>query len=263
MASFEELTVPAPDPSTADWNNDGVVVMKNFFPEDLMVAYEQCWREYNTDRPGGWPDCTPYRRHPELFNMLTYGPLGNLLESLIGEPAGVHLNLTGWVSTERDWHQDAYLNPAHVGDYYAAVWIALDDIHPDSGPFQYVPGSHRWRQVTQKKILAALNPDERDHRWPKYSERILTPLFEAEIERQGVPVVSHIASRGDLLVWHGRLMHRGSKANVYHMERRALIAHYSGINHRGDMPKAKRSQNGGWFLPLDDPIDYAKVAPRV
>lgn len=262
MPTLADLTVAPPPEGPADWNEDGVVIMPNFFPEELMSAYEQCWREHNTDRVGGWPDCTPYRRHPELFNILTYGPLGDLLESLIGEPAGVHLNLTGWVSTERDWHQDSYLNPPHVGDYYAAIWIALDDIHPDSGPFQYVPGSHRWPQVTRELIVNALEPHERDHRWPKYSERILTPLFEQEIVNREVPPVSHIASRGDLLVWHGRLMHRGSKANVHHMERRALIAHYSGVNHRGDMPRAKRSQNGGWYFPIDDAIDYKKFGPR-
>jgi len=234
-----------------DWNEDGVVIHKSFLPEDLMIAYEECWLRENKDRPMGWPDPIPYTRHPELLEILTWGPLANLLESLISEPAGLHLNLTGWQSTERDWHQDSYLNPPHVGDYYAAVWIALDDIHADSGPFQYVPGSHRWPQVTREKILGALSPEERDHRWPKFSERVLTPLFEAEIEKRGNNVVSHLPSRGDVLVWHGRLMHRGSRPNVPGMQRKSLIAHYSGIHHRQDMPKAVQRQGGGWYFPLE------------
>lgn len=262
MPTFDELTVPPPPVSSADWNDDGVVILENFIPEDLMIAYERCWIEHNEGRPGGWPDCTPYRRHPELFNVLTYGPLGGLLEALIGEPAGVHLNLTGWKTTERDWHQDSYLNPPGVGDYYAAIWVALDDIHPDSGPFQYVPGSHRWPQVTRELILGALGPDEQDHRWPKFSERILTPLFEEEIEKREAPIVSHLPSRGDVLVWHGRLMHRGSRPNVPGMERRSLIAHYSGIHHRDDMPKAIQSPNGGWYFPIQDNIQYESTQPK-
>lgn len=250
MATFESLTVPAPEPSTADWNLDGVVIMENFLPENLMLEYEHCWIRENRDRPMGWPDPIPYTRHPELLNILTYGPLANLLESLISEPAGLHLNLTGWQSTERNWHQDSYLNPVHVGDYYAAVWIALDTIHPDSGPFQYVPGSHRWPQVTHGKILAALKPEERDHRWPKFSERILTPILEEEIVKRGNNVVTHLPNRGDVLIWHGRLMHRGSRANVPGMERRSLIAHYSGIHHRHDMPAAQRRAGGGWYFPI-------------
>lgn len=255
MPTFEDLTVPAPSLSKMDWNDDGIVIMKSFLDEDLMVEYENCWLRENSDRKMGWPDPIPYTRHPEVLNLLTWSPLANLLEQLIGEPAGLHLNLTGWQSTERDWHQDSYLNPAHVGDYYAAVWIALDDIHSDSGPFQYVPGSHRWPQVTHAKIMQALEPEERDHRWPKFSERILTPLFEEEIMKRGNNVVSHLPSRGDVLVWHGRLMHRGSRPNVPGMERKAVIAHYSGIHHRHDMPKALRRPGHGWYFPLETNLE--------
>lgn len=249
--TFDDLTVPAPSLSSADWNEDGVVILPKFLPEDLMVKYEECWLRENAERPMGWPDPIPYTRHPELLDLLTYKPLANRLEQLIGEPAGLHLNLTGWRSTERNWHQDSYLNPPHVGDYYAAVWIALDNIHPDSGPFQFVPKSHRWRQVTRELILQALSPEERDHRWPKFSERVLTPLFEDKIMKEGNNVVSHLPSRGDVLIWHGRLMHRGSAPVVPGMERRSLIAHYSGIKHRPDMPPAVQAPNGGYYFPLE------------
>lgn len=248
--SLNNLTIPAPAPGPADWNDDGFVIKKKFMPEDLMQAYEKCWLEHNADRPGGWPDPTPYRQHPEVLDILTYKGLNDTMEELIGEPAGLHLNLTGWVSTTRNWHQDTYLNPAHVGDYYAAVWIALDTIHPDSGPFQFVPGSHRWPVVTRDKILQALEPSERDYRWPRHSERFLTPLFTQEIESRKAEVVTYLPERGDVLFWHGRLLHRGSVPNVPGMVRRSLIAHYSGINHRQDMPAAVK-HNDGWYFPIN------------
>jgi ectoine hydroxylase-related dioxygenase (phytanoyl-CoA dioxygenase family) len=182
-----------------------------------------------------------------------YGPLHEEMEKLVGEPVGVHLNLTGWISTTRNWHQDSYLNPPHVGDYYIAAWIALDTIHPDSGPFQYVKGSHKWAQVTREKILAALAPHERDHKWPTHSERLLTEAFEEEIERRGAEVTVHLPERGDVLLWHGRLLHRGTIANVPGMERRSLIAHFSGVNHRQDMPPAQKHAMGGYFFPINDP----------
>lgn len=248
--TLDELTVAPPPASSADWNADGIVIEKSFMPEKLMAKYERCWLKFNGDRPGGWHDPIPYMRHKEIRNLFTHGPLGELLESLIGEPAGIHLSLTGWRSTERDWHQDSYLNPPEVGDFYAAVWIALGDISPDSGPFQYVPGSHRWPQVMRETIMQALEPHERDHTWTKHSERILTPLFEAEIEKRGADVVTHLPSRGDILVWHGRLMHRGSLPRVPGTERRAAIGHFSGIGHRPDMPPARRTRQGGWYFPL-------------
>lgn len=253
---LSDLTVPYNPEGAIDWNDDGVVILKGFMPEHLMVAYEECWLSENgpegrNPSPGGWDYCTPYRHHKELIDILSYGPLHEKMEELVTEPVGVHLNLTGWVSTTRDWHQDSYLNPPHVGDYYIALWLALDTIHPDSGPFQFVKGSHRWPQVTREKILEALNPEERDHRWPTHSERVLTPLFTQEIEDRGAEVTTYLPERGDVLFWHGRILHRGSVPNVPGMERRSLIAHYSGINHRQDMPKAVR-HGGGYYFPVDD-----------
>jgi ectoine hydroxylase-related dioxygenase (phytanoyl-CoA dioxygenase family) len=113
-----------------------------------------------------------------------------------------------------------------------------------------VAGSHKWPQVTQEKILDALNPEERNTSWPRYSERILTPLFEKELKDRNAEITTYLPERGDVLLWHSRLLHRGTVANVEGMERRSLIAHYSGINHRSDMPEA--IQHGeGYYFPVD------------
>lgn len=255
-----DLTVPYNPMGAIDWNDDGVVILKDFIPENLMAAYEECWIRSNGKgtrenftmlKPGGWNYCTPYRDFSEVRDILSYGPLHEEMQKLIGEPVGLHLNLTGWVSSTRDWHQDSYLNPPHVGDHYIAAWIALDTIHPESGPFQYVKGSHLWSQVTREKILEALEIEERDHRWPTFSERILTPLFTKEIEKRNAEVITYLPNRGDVLLWHGRLLHRGSTPKTPGMIRKSLIAHYSGINHRQDMNTAYRYK-GGYCFPVDD-----------
>lgn len=252
---LDSLTEPPPPEGARDWNPEGVVIRKGMVPDYMIRPYEEVWRTENKDRPGGWPDCTPYMRHRELLDLCCFTGITEQIRSLLGEFAGVHLNLSGWQSTTRDWHQDTYLNPPHVGDYYCAVWIALNDIQPDSGPFQYVPGSHRWPVVTRDRILAALEPHERDDMWPSHSERILTPLFSAEIQRRNAEVVTYLPKKGDVLFWHGRLLHRGTVPMKQPFpERRALIAHYSGIHHRQDMPDARRhlvsSAIDGWYFPL-------------
>jgi ectoine hydroxylase-related dioxygenase (phytanoyl-CoA dioxygenase family) len=264
-----DLTVPAPSPGPADWNDDGLLIIEGAIDDERIDAYRRCWEHENRAegfdidhgspavlhavRPGGWPDCTPYMRHPEILDLVA--PLAGPLASLIGEPAGLHLNLTGWVTTERDWHQDSYLNEPEVGDHYAAIWVALDDIDPASGPFQYVPGSHRWPQVTRERIAPYV--DLADPQWPKHSEAILSPLFDAEIARRGAEVVTHLPRRGDVLIWHGRLLHRGSKAQVPGAYRPAFIAHFSGIAHRPAMPAAVEHAGGGWYFPLGGPSGMA------
>lgn len=281
--TLEDLSDPAPEPGPHDWNEDGVVHLPGLLPPDLMAAYRDEWRVHNgflglvppaegtsqwstsvtadpnslwvldAAQPGGWPDTCPYMRHPALLDLCTFPPLAEALQTLLGEPAGVHLNLTGWVSTQRNWHQDGYLNPAHVGDCYAAVWMALGDIHPDSGPFQFIPGSHRWHTLTYDKVAQVV--DVTDPAWPAHTETVLTPLVEAEIGERNAEVIDYLPSAGDVLIWHPRLYHRGSAPSFPNAFRPALIAHYTGIYHRPDMPTPAQPEgamaDSGWFFPIE------------
>jgi ectoine hydroxylase-related dioxygenase (phytanoyl-CoA dioxygenase family) len=228
---------------------DGYVILSNFLPESLMVAYERAYEAAELG-PHGFPDCTPYMRVPALLDLCCYPPLARVLEEIAGEPMAVHLNLSGWVSTERNWHQDCYLSPPSVGERYAAVWMALEDIHPDAGPFEFVPGSHLWGEITRERAWAHLTPAERaDPMWPKASERFMTEAAEAEIARRGAKVERFLGRRGDVLIWHSRLLHRGSAPKVPGMQRKALIAHYSYVG-RPDFPPAVQHGDGGWFFPI-------------
>jgi len=257
------LDQPNEEPMTilqAEWQDDGLVILPNFMPEYFLDRYAEAWLRDNTDRPRGWPFDVPYMYIPALMDMLAYGPLHEVMEELIEEPMGTHLNLTGWRSTQRNWHQDGYLNPDHVHDFYCAVWIAIDDIHPDAGPFQFIRGSHTFPVITNGKMLAALKPEQRgDSNWPKYSEEILTPIFEQLLIDAELNVESFTAQKGDVLIWHSRLMHRGSTPINPDLERRACIAHYSGIDHRPDMPgqalsrigKTNDFQLSGYYFPIE------------
>lgn len=241
-----------------DWNDEGYVIFEGLLDDPVLSDYEYEWLSVHGSQRGeavnwqGWLDCTPYFRYSALRRLCCDPRLATALESVTGEPMAVHLNLTPWVSTERDWHSDQILNPPAVGDHYAAVWIALQDIHPDSGPFQFIPGSHRWPQVNQSKLRACLTDDENaDPLWPRHAERILTPLFEAYINEREMEeeIVSYFPKRGDCMIWHPRLVHRGSKPNIPGMERRAVISHYSSLD-RADMPfPAVQHEAGGWFFP--------------
>lgn len=241
------------------WNDDGVVIFPGLIDDELIDAYCREWEEANgyryqdddgilhADNRGGY-DEVGYMQHPVLRELCCDGRIAEVLQPLMHEPAGVHLNLSGWVSTERSWHQDFYLNEKCVGDHYAAVWIALEDIHPDSGPFQYIPGSHEWGVITKETMGEFV--DLADPMWPKHSETLLEPIVQGMIA-EGAKVVTYLPRKGDLLAWHPRLLHQGSRANIFGYQRRALIAHYSGIHHRTDMPAALEMLWGGWLFPLN------------
>lgn len=240
------------------WRKDGVIILDSFIPDEMVDAYRSDWIQHNRinhDRPMGYPRECAYFQVASLMKIATYKPLHDVLSHLIGDNMGVHLNLTGWKSTQRNWHQDGYLNPDSNRDHYLAVWVALDDIHEDSGPFEYVRGSHVLPIITQDRTLSRLSHGERNSpMWPKYSESFLTPMFEDLLNRGKLTTEKFLAKKGDVLIWHARLMHRGSLPNNPDLWRESVIMHYSGVKHRPDMPAARQFENSGWFFPINQNI---------
>lgn len=246
------------------WRENGYLVLERFMPEEIIEAY--CRVRSAFAQPGGWGP-VPYLYHDEIKDLCLYRPLLDVLEKLLGDRPILHLNLTGWVSSERDWHQDDYLNPPCVGGSYLAIWAALDDIHPDCGPFEFVPGSHRWRVLSREKVRARLpafeaaqegGPNDKGH-WAKYSQQMVADAATDYIRRKQGKVVPFLGRRGDVLIWHGCLLHRGSRPRRPGMQRRSLIAHYSGVTNREDFDQKETrvyQKTGGLYQHFDIPLTY-------
>ena len=232
------------------WADHGVLHLKKFMPDDLIEEYFEARSKLND--VGGWKnaaghgDPCPYLYIPELRNISMHKPLTAILDGLIGYKMGLHLNLTGWVSTERAWHQDDYLNPAYVNSHYAAVWFVLRDVDIESGPFQYVPGSNRWPVIRRDKLLAQCpGVTMHDETWPSKTQGFVSRIIENEIFRRAARIETFLGKKGDVLIWHGRLVHRGSTPIVPGMLRHSLISHYSAIAKRPDMQNWRE----GCFVP--------------
>lgn len=237
------------------WEQNGVLYLPKLIPDEMIDAYveERTRLLGGTEkwRPG-WNDPVPYMRVPTMLALATHRPLTEQIRPLIGDrEPGLHLCLTGFQSTERAWHQDRYLNPESVGERYIAAWIALDDTHPDSGPFEYVPGSHAWPVIEREKVwreMRVRGQDPARPTWPSDSEGWVGEACEEEMHARGAKARPFLAKRGDVLLWHASLVHRGSKPRDASLERRALICHYSAIDARPDMPHLRRCENGSFYF---------------
>ena len=252
------------------WMDEGVLIRENVVPHDLIDAYAERWQRdhnYGTEEGvwGGYRE-TGFLHVDELRALLLDSsvtrPLGGLFDT-DQYGMGLHLCLTGWKSTTRNWHPDDYLNPAFVNQWYAAVWIALDDIDPDAGPFQYAPGTHAWPVVRQDRLKtyvdALPNGKERygmmdNPSWPRLTEPIVAVACEDEMKAHDQEIVTYVPKKGDLLIWHAALLHRGTIPNNPNLERRVAIAHFSEVNHRPDLDEvADRTQEfGGTFWKWRD-----------
>lgn len=241
----------------ASWMNEGYFVLENFIPDHIIEAYMRVRdllpkdialpENYYT----GWASPTPYMDCEELKDIALFAPLMSKLKSVIGETMALHLNLTGYISTERNWHADTYLNPDNVGTFYLATWIALDNIDPRSGPFEFIPKSHKWPLLKREKVKSFMRPQDRDgDDWPKLSEKVLNQVYEERIARYNLETIKFIPQKGDVLVWHSNLAHRGSTPEDKTLLRKSLISHYSAVTKRPDMRTPVMHKNGEYYFPF-------------
>jgi phytanoyl-CoA hydroxylase len=129
-------------------------------------------------------------------------------------------SLTFVHSTEQHSHQDFPYVVSGIPSHLAASWIALEDVHPDSGPLFYMPGSHMVNKFDWGNGLF-LTPDSslNELDFAKYLEqKCLDAGFEREI---------FCPKKGDILFWHAGLVHGGSQAVKPEMTRKSYVTHYS------------------------------------
>ena len=247
------------------WRKQGYLWLENFLPDDLLDRYSEArWRL----RPSlkSWRCPVPYLYVPEMRDLALHKPLTDILDELIGTRMALNLALTGWRSTQRAWHQDDYLNPPTVNCRYLAVWIALDDIPADCGPFEFVQDSHHWPLLRRDRILDNL-PDALRSRpsWPVTSEYFVEAACRDEIIRREASTTPFLAKKGDVLIWHAALMHRGGAPARPGAVRKSLITHYTAAD-RGagaGWPMPVQHGDGGWYFPLEGhPLDDLAAEDR-
>lgn len=260
--------VSIPDADLSDrqrlWRRQGYLRLDNFLPHDLLDQYAEVrWRLRPSLR--SWRCPVPFVHVPEMRDVGLYQPLAAVLDELVGTRMALNLALTGWRSTERAWHQDDYLNPPTINGWYLAAWIALADISEDCGPFEFVPGSHRWPLLRRHKVARYLPEDVRENsRWPELSERFVEPACSAEIKRRGGTIEKFVARKGDFLIWHSRLMHRGGTPTYPNAVRKSLITHYTAFDRQPAWPAPVQHGDAGWYFPIPGhPLDELAAEDRV
>lgn len=204
-----------------------------------------------------FPDFVPYLHYDVIKRMFCSPAVNCLINDLVGEELGLHFNLTPFVSTERGWHQDEYLNPPDTYGRYVAIWIAVDDVPESSGPFEFVRGSHKLPTVCKDKVMPYLKAqyqagDLNRQDWSGHSSMFVNPAYFLKFAGDRHPVTKFLGKKGDVLIWHSRLIHRGSPPTSPESIRPGIIGHYSPIRTArwfgGDI---RRYGSGGYYWNFD------------
>jgi ectoine hydroxylase-related dioxygenase (phytanoyl-CoA dioxygenase family) len=147
--------------------------------------------------------------------------LRRLVSRLFGRTAKPFAAINFMAGSQQHLHQDMAVFHIHPHDYLVGAWIACEDISPQSGPLVFHPGSHR----------AGMFPGFPDY--PQTNLRTAdagtTHAYEAWVETMAAGHSRHefLARKGDVLFWHGMLLHGGAPVLRSGVSRKSMVLHYT------------------------------------
>lgn len=122
--------------------------------------------------------------------------------------------------SQQNIHQDSAVFHVHPAHYFVGAWLALEDIADDSGPLQYYPGSHKmpvWSEFPnypQDNLRTVADKDS----FRRYDE------YLADASKNYEKKVA-LLKKGQILFWHGQLIHGGTPVTRADATRKSLVIH--------------------------------------
>jgi phytanoyl-CoA hydroxylase len=160
-------------------------------------------------------------RHPHLeigrlaMEYLLHPPVGEVLHRLLGEPAVAAQTMFYFKppgARGQDLHQDNFYLRVRPGSCVAA-WMAIDDADQDNGGLMVVPRSHRFDIIC---------PEKSDPTLYFTTEHVAAP--------SGYEALPVNLKAGDVLFFHGSVIHGSPPNRTADRFRRAFICHYAPLS---------------------------------
>ncbi len=125
--------------------------------------------------------------------------------------------------SEQPFHSDEFHYGSLPHRYLTGVWVALEDINPDSGPLSLVEGSHKFPIFSLEQI-GIKNPKNE-----KQQKEIYTVYEEwaAEmIKAHKLKIVTPNVKKGECIIWLSNTLHGAYKINDLSLSRKSIAIHY-------------------------------------
>lgn len=108
--------------------------------------------------------------------------------------------------------------------YMCGVWIALEDIHADSGPVVYYPGSQKLPMFDYQDISPDFLPASDDD--GSFYKEYYEPFLQQLIDQNNLSPKTLLLKKGDALIWSANILHGGSPVNNPNLTRWSQVTHY-------------------------------------
>lgn len=145
----------------------------------------------------------------------------DLLSKLYGRRAFPFQTLNFPVGTQQEAHTDAVHFSSLPERFMCGVWLAMEDIAPEAGPVFYVPGSHKWPQLSNAMIGRRGNGSTLNSAQDPFAEG-----WRALMEVHGGVEEPFLAKKGQALIWTANLLHGGSRQTDLRLTRWSQVTHY-------------------------------------
>ncbi|MEZ4753053.1 MAG: phytanoyl-CoA dioxygenase family protein [Bdellovibrionota bacterium] len=149
--------------------------------------------------------------------MIVGERLGPIIGDLLDGDALACNSLNFERGSQQHDHVDSFYMTPPVQNKLVASWIALENVHPDSGPLRYFPGSHKIPAYTFSNGTHTAIPAEMD---------LCEKFIQSEVTKRGLKAEVFCANAGDLFIWHGQLLHGGTEIKDKTKTRKSLVTHY-------------------------------------
>jgi ectoine hydroxylase-related dioxygenase (phytanoyl-CoA dioxygenase family) len=146
--------------------------------------------------------------------------LNDTASLIFDRPAEPTFTINFMYGSRQSLHQDSCVFHIAPPNYLMGAWLACEDITADSGPLVYYPGSHRepmfpgFHDYPQTNLRTM--PKDKMPEYYEYVNRL-----SEKYERK-----QFLARKGDVLLWHGMLIHGGDEVTNSARTRKSYVCHY-------------------------------------
>ncbi len=259
-----------PGVGQSQFERDGYLALEGYFPAQRIDRAASAVRRLLRERPAeivvdclqtGQRSFWAQASHPqtrsysfndvhllceEVRELALESQLTSTLGDLLGEPPV----LCSSSSYERGSSQPKHIDSLHLTPRtphsLVTAWIALEDVHADSGPPICYPGSHR---IPLYSFNDGTHHASRDEilDWFDY--------IDVQIRLRGLRKKTFLARKGDVLILHADLVHGGSPIADPKRSQGSLVSHYFGKADCADRGMDLVPVNRGyWMRRLRQPV---------
>jgi len=219
------------------WHTDGYIILERFFDDETLGAV---WSSYEraiaagkiklASEPAGEGDpypgryLNPHKKAAAFCRILKNPALLHWIRLLMEREPKPLQTIASHKGSEQGTHSDSIHMTTYPLGYLSAAWIAFEDIHPESGPLVYYPGSHRLPYVFSKDVGIS-ESEFKSAGYRSYQQKYEPYIENLLAQHNAQPHYFH-ARRGDVLIWHANLLHGGSKRRDLQYSRKAVVCHF-------------------------------------